>query len=261
MSLTVLIMTDGLRPDALELVHTPNIAALRARASSKLAAQSLLPNITLPCHMSIFHSVEPARHGIVTNRWQPMARPVSGLVENASKAGKRCYFFYNWEPLRDLSRPEHLRLSFFCDNARTEDGDQVVAGEAVRHIGRDAPDFAFVYFGNIDEAGHCHGWMADGYLRQIERTDVAIGMVLDAIGDQGTVLLQSDHGGHDRTHGTDIPEDMTIVWMIAGPGIRREYTVQAQVNLLDTAPTLARVLGVAADSLWEGHCIDEVFEN
>ena len=48
--------------------------------------------------------------------------------------------------------------------------------------------------------------------------------------------------------------------MIAGPGIRRDYTITTPVSLLDTAPTLARLLGLAPHSEWEGRCVEEIFE-
>ncbi|MEZ4556356.1 MAG: sulfatase-like hydrolase/transferase [Caldilineaceae bacterium] len=103
------------------------------------------------------------------------------------------------------------------------------------------------------------GWMSDEYLRQTETVDDAIGAVLAALTDADTVLLHSDHGGHDRTHGTDAPEDMTIPWMIAGPGIRRGHAIQAPVSLLDTAPTLRAVERAGSSPLGRGRAVDEVF--
>ena len=78
---------------------------------------------------------------------------------------------------------------------------------------------------------------------------------------QRTIVVQADHGGHDRTHGTDSPEDMAIPWIAAGPAIRRNYRIAASVSLLDTAPTLARVLGIAPHAEWEGRIIEEIFVN
>jgi arylsulfatase A-like enzyme len=74
------------------------------------------------------------------------------------------------------------------------------------------------------------------------------------------VLLQSDHGGHERTHGTASSEDMTIPWLVAGPGIRQGYEIKTAVSLLDTAPTLARLLKISPHPAWEGRCIEEIFE-
>jgi arylsulfatase A-like enzyme len=84
--------------------------------------------------------------------------------------------------------------------------------------------------------------------------------VLGALPDNATVVLQSDHGGHDRNHGTDLPEDMTIPWLAAGPGIRQGHTIESTVSLLDTAPTIARLLGLAPHREWEGRCVEEIFE-
>jgi predicted AlkP superfamily pyrophosphatase or phosphodiesterase len=253
-------MIDGLRPDALALAHCPNLDSLRARGASTLQATSVMPSITLPCHVTIFHSVPPARHGITTNMWTPMARPLPGLVDVAHTAGLRSAFFHNWEPLRDLNRPGSLSFSYFRDNCYTDrDGDRVIAEEAARYILSDHPDFTFVYLGTLDVAGHDHGWMSAGYLEQLARVDGAFGTLLGALPAEYAVVVNSDHGGHERSHGAEIPEDMLVPWIAAGPGIRRGYAIRSPVSLLDTAPTLARLLGIKPHAAWEGCCLDEIF--
>jgi predicted AlkP superfamily pyrophosphatase or phosphodiesterase len=259
MSLVVLMLVDGLGPDGLTAARCPNINGLRARGASTMRATSVMPSVTLPCHMSIFHSVPPTRHGVTTNTWTPMARPIPGLVEVAQAAGLRNSFLINWEPLRDLSRPGFLDFMYYRDNNEDPDGDQVIADEAVRHLTSARPGFTFIYFGALDSFGHKHGWMSDGYLAQLERTDAAIGTVLGVLPDDASVLVQSDHGGHDRIHGTDLPEDMTIPWIIAGPGIRRGHEIERAVNLIDTTPTLARAMGITPHPEWEGQCVEEAF--
>lgn len=261
MSLVIFVLIDGVRPDAIEAAHCPHLTDLRQRSAFTFKARSVMPSMTLPCHMSIFHSVPPERHGVTTNDWRPMARPLPGLIEQARAAKRRCAFFYNWEALRNLNLPGGLVFSYFRDNVYTDPhGDQVIAEEAVRYLSTDQADFAFVYFGTVDTFGHIHGWMSDGYLAQLERVDGSLGTLLAGLPDDSTVLLQSDHGGHERTHGTDSAEDMTIPWLVAGPGIRQGYEIKAAVSLLDTAPTLARLLKINPYPEWEGHCIEEIFE-
>ena len=51
-------------------------------------------------------------HGILTNTYVPQVRPVNGLCEQLRAGGRKCAFFYNWEELRDLSRPESLAFSY-----------------------------------------------------------------------------------------------------------------------------------------------------
>jgi predicted AlkP superfamily pyrophosphatase or phosphodiesterase len=260
MSSVVLIVIDGLRPDALGAVPCPYVNRLRARGAETMQAASVMPSVTLPCHVSIFHGVPPTRHGVTTNVWTPMARPVPGLVEIAHAAGLRSAFLFNWEELRDLSRPGGLDFSYFRDNNRDPDGDQIIAEEAARFFSDDRPDFSFIYLGALDSFGHKFGWLSEGYLEQLRRTDAAVGTVLNALPDDAVVLLLSDHGGHDRIHGTDAAEDLTVPWVIAGPGIRCGYEIEGPVSLMDTAPTLAHVLGVAPHPEWDGRCVEEIFE-
>ena len=173
-----------------------------------------------------------------------MARPLPGLVDVARAAGLQCAFFYNWEPLRNLSQPGSLSFTYFRDNVETPEGDQVIAEAAARAIAAERPDFAFVYFGTVDTAGHAHGWLSDGYFEQLAKVDRALSVVLQSVPADGHVLIQSDHGGHERSHGTPSADDMTIPWIVVGPSIRPRYTLAAPVSLLDTAPTLARLLNI-----------------
>jgi len=260
MAIVVFIMLDGLRSDAVTPEHCPNLVAVMQRGASALRAASIMPTITLPCHMSIFHSVPPARHGVTTNTWSPMARPLPGLVDVARVAGKRCAFIYNWEPLRNLNQPGALWLAHFRDTSYDRDGDEWVAADAERLIPTVKPDFSFIYLGTVDTTGHSRGWMSAEYLAQVKAVDHLMQTILDALPAESAVLIHADHGGHDRNHGTDVPEDMTIPWVIAGPGIRRGHIVQSPVSLLDTAPTLARLLKLEPHSEWEGRCVEEVFE-
>src|SRR5690349_19145326 len=154
----VFILIDGLRPDAIAAEHCPRLVALRDRGAATMRASSIMPSITLPCHTSIFHSVPPTRHGITTNDWRPMARPLPGLFDMARAAGKRSAFFYNWEQLRDLGQPGSLELSFFRNSAYQPDGDQIVAEAAAGALAGGDYDFAFVYLGTVDTAGHHYGW-------------------------------------------------------------------------------------------------------
>jgi hypothetical protein len=105
------ITIDGLRPDALEAAHLPTLLTLMQEGASTLCARSVFPSITLPCHMSIFHSLPPERHNVLTNTYTPMARPVPGLFEVLKQSGRRSGMFYSWEPLRDVARPLSLAVS------------------------------------------------------------------------------------------------------------------------------------------------------
>ncbi len=258
---TLFILVDGLRPNALARGETPVIDGLRQRGAWTLQAHSVMPCITLVCHMSIFHSVPPARHGITRNSYQPLARPLPGLFEQIKQADLKAGFVYNWESLRDVGRPGSLHFSYFADNLQfLAQGDQQLADEAVAYIERENPDFLFLYLGSVDISGHAYGWMSDEYLLNVAQMDKIVGDVLAHLPDGSTVLLQSDHGGHERTHGTEVREDMLIPWMIAGPGIKQNHEIEEPISLLNTAPTLTAVLGIDPAKEWEGTVPAEIFK-
>ena len=260
MSTCILVLIDGLRPDALSGTLSPHICNFYESAAKTMNASSVVPSFTLPCHMSIFHSLYPEKHGVKNNTWAPMTDPVPGLFELAHEADLKCSFIYNWEKLRSISRPGNLYFSYFRDNLFEPKGDEELVEEAVRHIRKDSPDFLFLYLGTVDIAGEEHGWMTEAYFQQIARVDQAVGNLLASIPQECSLLMQSDHGGHDNTHGTDRPEDMTIPWGVKGPGIREGYQVVREVSLLDTAPTIARILGIEPHPQWEGECVKEIFQ-
>ena len=63
----VLILVDGMRPDGMLKCGHPFVEELMKKSSYSLTAKTVFPSVTLPCHMSLFHSVDPDRHGVTTN--------------------------------------------------------------------------------------------------------------------------------------------------------------------------------------------------
>ncbi len=250
----ILISIDGLRPDAIEAAGCIHIPKLAEHGSYTYEARTVMPSVTLPCHTSMFRGVDVERHGITTNTFIPLARPVPSILDVANTAGLNCGMFYNWGPLRDLADPESLRASFFERDAHRPEGDRRVMTYAAQVIPELKLDFSFVYFGWVDECGHMHGWMSPEYLAAVKHADECVGELLSQIHRQGMeprVLLLSDHGGHGRSHGTDSEEDMTIPWILSGPGIRRQK-IETPVRIFDTCPTLAELLGLKRHHYWEG---------
>ena len=256
---TALVVLDGLRPDALALVHTPHLDAFRDSGSWSMTAKTVFPPITLPAHLSMLTSVPPEIHGVLDNTWQEQGRRPSNLIDQIARAGRTPVAFYTWEPLRDLWTPGCMAAAWFRNSAYDVDGDRYTAAAVADYFARFEADFAFVYLGSIDIVGHLHGWMSDAYLQKIEEVDGIFGAVIDALGPDATVLATADHGGHDTVHGIEQPEDMLIPWMIAGPGIRTDHCLASAVSVLDIAPTLATAIGLPVLRSWQGRAVDEAF--
>ena len=101
------------------------------------------------------------------------------------------------------------------------------------------------------------GWLSEGYLNQVTRVDTALARVVAALPEH-TIIVLSDHGGHDRTRYRCTGRyDCSLV--NCRPTIRRNHTIQAPVDLLNIAPTIARILQIPSAADWEGTPVAEIF--
>jgi predicted AlkP superfamily pyrophosphatase or phosphodiesterase len=240
-----------MRPDALGEI--PEAQAMKEASTHCFAATTVMPSVTLPCHMSLFHSVDPDRHGTTTNIYMPQVRPIAGLCEVLSRAGKKCAMFYDWEELRDLTRPASLVKAYFRRGglAGYAASDAELTQNALDYLATGEADFTFIYMGEPDAAGHSFGWMGDEYRAAVARCWANIDRIRQALGDDYTVIVTADHGGHGRSHGCDIPEDMTIPVLLQGAAFTPNTATEG-INIKDLAPTVATLLGVTPDAEWEG---------
>ena len=246
-----LILIDGMRPDALTGCGSPDASWLLAHTLYTLSGQTVVPPVTLPCHMSLFHSVDPARHGVTTNVYTPQVRPIDGLFECLGRTC-RCGMYYNWEDLRDVSRPGSLAESVcFSQYAQGyEQSNAMVTEAAIRGMHDHGMDMTFTYLGWADEAGHEHGWMREPYLLAVRESLRCVRQLIDQAPPRCVTLMLADHGGHERTHGLVIPEDMIIPVMIHGAGEVGQMT--QTVSIKDIAPTIAALMGCPVPKEWEG---------
>ena len=177
MAKVFLALIDGMRPDSLTTCNHPFFRELLQTSRYTMHMRTIMPSVTLPCHMSLFHGVCAERHGILTNTYVPQVRPVNGICEHLAAAGKSCAFFYTWEPLKDLSRPQSLaRANYYSGKLYSfEKADALVTDDAERMLrSGDAPDFIFFYQCNVDEVGHKYGWMSDEYIASVKEKAIEL---------------------------------------------------------------------------------------
>ena len=172
--------------------------------------------------------------------------------------------FTNWEPLRDLSAPDHLYMSWCRIQRPGQDNDSYTMRAAIDYLRAEQPDYLVIYLGDLDVFGHLYGWMSPDYIQMLESNDVLIGQLLAALAEASlrqdyALMVLSDHGGLNFGHGGDTPEEMTIIWMLNGPGVRVNHAVTTAFSLLDVAPTIAHLLDLPQQDLWQGQPILDAF--
>ncbi len=264
----LLFVIDGLCPEGILQAGAPAMQGLMKRGAATLSARTVMPSVTLPTHMSMFHGVPPVVHGVTSNDYQANPETYTpGIIELVRQAKRRPVAFYTWDPLRDLSRPGALVYSSFIDIYGPDgaDSDRAIAELAADYLAQHPADFAFIYLGLTDEIGHRYGWLSPEYLGAVSGADGAIAHVLQRLESAGKLertacLVTADHGGHEKAHGLNIPEDMTIPWLLAGPGVKSSYTITGPVRIYDTAPTIAYLLDLPSPRAWQGKPILEAME-
>ena len=268
----VVIMVDGLRPDALKHAKVPAIEGLIKRGASTMKAQTVTPSLTLPAFASVLTGLTVEQHGVNWNEYDPARGYLKAptFFEIASFAdGKWGGVYLNKEKLLHVAKPDRRLIINLCSQNDPTCRSQRIVNEVVtgyKTATEGKPSLFMVHFADVDTAGHDKGWMSKPYLRAVEDIDRAIASLIKGFQELGlydrtVFLITADHGGHDLTHGTNSPEDMTIPWIAAGPGIKRGYEIKRPVSLIDTAATVLRAVGTTNYYVeWTSKSVDEIFE-
>ena len=98
--------------------------------------------------------------------------------------------------------------------------------------------------------------MSQTYLDYISCAIDNVKKVIDETAGEYTIIVTADHGGHDRIHGTDLPEDMTIPMIFMGEEFPKNKELTG-VSILDIAPTIARIMSLDVPREWEGKSLVE----
>ena len=255
----VILSIDGLRPDAIAMAPMPNLMALMQSSAFTLGAQTVMPSVTLVSHASMLVGVCPAKHGVNWNDYIPDLGYAIGtdLFDIAHAAGLRTYIYAGKEKLRQVTEPASLDGFVFVN-----DRDLVLMERLIAEFPLDF-GVLFIHLALTDGMGHVYGWLSPEQLSVIRRADEALGLLLTALDARGLrsetlLVLSADHGGHDTTHGSSLPEDMTIPWVASGAGVQPK-ALMSPVHTMDTAATAAFALGLPIPAEWDGVPVYEAF--
>ncbi|MBW3637655.1 MAG: alkaline phosphatase, partial [Armatimonadetes bacterium] len=126
------------------------------------------------------------------------------------------------------------------------------------------PNLSFIHFADPDGAGHEFGWGTPQQVKAFADSDNALQTLRDAvkaagIEKQSVFILSADHGGHDKTHGTNRPDDMTIPWIAWGAAVKPNFEIKTPVSTMDTAATALWLLEVPVPPSFEGKAVESAF--
>ncbi len=263
----VLIVTfDGLRPEAIEAADMVNVKALMQSGAYTLNAQTIMPSNTLPAHTAMVTGTCPAKNAVRWNEYVPQNGFAIGtdIFDLAHAVGLRTGIVTGKLKLRQLTEPGSTDFFGFVDNTDEEKDRITLENLAVDEI-KNGFGLMLVHFPDGDIAGHEYGWLSPQQLRAYRKNDNDLGLLLKALKNNGyyegtLFIITSDHGGRneDPKHGENLPEIMTIPWIISGPQVV-PGELKSSVHIFDTAPTVAFALGLPLQPEWDGAPVYEAF--
>lgn len=263
----VLVVLDGLRPDAIHRFQLQRVATLARRGASTFRAQTVTPSIT-PCAMAtLLTGAAPERHGIQSEHFHiPRPRgPVHPLAKELTKHSMPTSFFMPQVPflMRGIASriSTMLGLGEFRNQGRNADE---VLGAARSNLESQRRGLIMLHWLDADRAGHAHGWMSPEYGAAAARMDRALGSleaIVDLADPATLVIALADHGGgggtprhHDSAH----PLDTTIPVILAG-GAVVPGELGAGVSLTDVPATILWALGLARPESYAGRPLLQAF--
>ena len=256
----IIALMDGVRPDAITQIRHPFFEKLTRGGSYCMTGRTVAPPRAFPAHISLFTSVDPGQHGIVTNDIRPFPSEFAGLMQILREAGKQTAAVVIWEQLCSVGRSEDINRLDYCDareleNLSPEEARQVQdrwVDRAADIIRREDFDFLFFQYEMADTVGHRYGWMSGEYLEAVGYTADAMARLYDALGPEDQFILLSDHGGHGFDHfDPEAAEDMTVPMFCAG-SLFKQGREETGWSILDIAPTVCKCLEVEIPEQFTG---------
>lgn len=262
---------DGTRFDAVEKADAPNLDALVKDGihtpSCLILGERYKKNDTVsgPGWSTILTGVWADKHGVHDNQFKDSKYaefPHYFARLKEVKPSARAVSHVTWKPVHekitsaaDVSVNYEEKAHGVMDYERY---DNSAVDASVKELQEGSPDALFVYIGQVDVAGHTHGFhpTVPEYIAAIERADAKVGKLVAAMRDRKTfadedwlVVVTSDHGGKGKGHGSghQSPEILNSFLIVSGESAQRgEFS--EQIYLVDAPVTvLAHLVGKLKD--------------
>jgi hypothetical protein len=261
----IIVVLDGLRPDAIEAFDLSNIRGMTLDGASTMSARTVSPSCTWPAMTSLLSGMAPETHGILSDslhvpRPKTTLEPLPALL---SRAGDHSAVFMRALPAlyRGTARLIAKGLGFAEARFAGTTAEEVTMA-ASKNLRSQERGLIVIHWADADQAGESHGWMTPEYGDACRRLDSAVGLLMKltaCTSDPHTLVIAlADHGGGGVTlndHCEEHPLNWTIPLILAGGSVR--HTRLEEAHLLDVPATAAWVLGLTRPAGYAGRALIE----
>jgi predicted AlkP superfamily pyrophosphatase or phosphodiesterase len=216
-SLVLLISIDGFKPSYLSKASAPTLFEMASKGVLAQGLISAFPSVTFPNHVSIVTGQTPDHHGIVNNTmtdpgttqrftlgsreavenpfWWQESRPIWITLRKQGKVASTLFWPGSETTIDGLRPNDWLRYDHDMPH---ETRVKTLVGWLSRPPA-ERPDFATLYFADVDSAGHAAGPDSQAVQDSVKKVDNSIGELskeLKRLGllERTTWIIVSDHG-------------------------------------------------------------------
>ncbi|MEZ6065869.1 MAG: alkaline phosphatase family protein [Planctomycetaceae bacterium] len=267
----LIIGIDGCRPDALEAARTPHIDRLIAQGAYFADTDIREPDATDdadtvsgPGWSNLLTGVWPDKHGVLDNKFtEPRYEQYPHLFARvkSQRPAATTASFSTWAPiLEKITTQADIGKNFANAEKDYARADREATDACLRQFKEQLPHVTVFYQGQIDEAGHAHGFhpTVPEYIAAIEQVDTNVGDVLKAIDAQPEevrrellVIVCTDHGGLGLSHGGGRKEsDIRRTFLIVSGARARKGRIDEETWQVDVVATALAHLGIEPPAEW-----------
>lgn len=233
----IVIGCDGFGAYAYHKANMPNTKELAKNGVWSTQMRSVLPSSSAVNWASILMGAGPTMHGYTEWGSREPEIPSAAIskygkfpsiytILKEQKPQSKTALIYSWDGIGYLIEKEVVDF-----NIPTDSNEDLTADTAAVIIKREKPTFTFIHFDEPDHVGHASGHDTPDYYAMLEKVDMRIGKIIQAVKDAGIeketiIMVIADHGGIKKNHGGKTLQEVETPFVIYGPTIKKDYELK-----------------------------------
>ena len=270
----IFIGVDGWSAAEWDEAEMPFIKGLQAESAWTLDKRTICPTASAINWTTLITGAPSEYHGRA--RWNSVepdfapATPDGAVPPTVFRLNRERWpeakmgVFYDWDVIGMIVDSTAVDELHFYDETREADWQK--AADIKDFLKKEQPDLSLFYFGMVDHTGHTYGWKSPEYREYLHTLDSLVATVFDGIREAGladdtVVIMTTDHGGFEKSHGGKYVDDvMKTPLLIWGKGVKKGYQITAPTIQMDIPATIVWLRDLAANPAMTGRPLKEAFE-
>ena len=244
----IVVVIDGCRLDRFREAEKPYLEKMMEGGIVYDNVETVYPARTVVCFSSMFTGAAPEVHGIRSNLVLKLGLKVESVFDALRLAGKRGRLV-GIAHLIDAFGDDVASVTSVAHNDKI---DQNLIAAARREMETHDPELLVLQLLAVDQNGHVRGTAYPEYVERIEITDRLIEGFMSWCDERGyledtAVVLMADHGQGRGigAHGHLSEGERFVPFAMWGSGVAEGKKITEPASILDLAPTICYLLGVA----------------